>query len=177
MSDNGSSWLCSGYGIRCCDCWFIHPARLNLLPTNQTRGKWYNMSKHCRRCHRDIETLPHAVCHCLPCMVSIRRRHTLVVNGIHNAIRTGEVTLDKHVSRDLPRIRPDIIHYDGDKAMDVSIPFDMVRMLYPWLLKPKYRIPKHKAGPTGQRFHRRGYPTLYSRCSGHLVPAKWNGAQ
>ena len=49
-----------------------------------------------------------------------------MVNRIYNAIRTGEVTLDKHVPGDLPRIRSDIIHYDGDKAtvIDVSIPFD-----------------------------------------------------
>ena len=75
--------------------------------------------------HTGIETLPHAICHCLPSMVSIHRRHNLVVNRIHNVIRTGKVTLDKHVPRDLPRIRPDIIHYDGDKAtvIDVSIPF------------------------------------------------------
>ena len=125
---NGFSWLFSGYGIRFCDWEFIHRARLNLLPTNQTRGKWYNTSKQCRRCHTGIETLPHAICHCLPSMVSIRRRHSLVVNRIYNAIRTREVTLDKHVPGDLPRIRPDIIHYNGDKAtvIDVSIPFDNV---------------------------------------------------
>ena len=59
-------------------------------------------------------------------MVPIRRRHNLVVNRIHNAIRTGEVTLDKHVPGDQPRLRPDIVHYEGDKAtvIDVSIPFD-----------------------------------------------------
>ena len=59
-------------------------------------------------------------------MVSIRRQHNLVVNRIYSAIRTGEVTLDKHVPGDLPRIRPGIIHYDGDKAtvINVSIPFD-----------------------------------------------------
>ena len=123
---NGSSWLFSGYGIRFCDWRFIHRARLNLLPTNQTRGKWYNTSKQCRQCHTGIETLPHAICHCLPSMVSIRRRHNLVVNRVYNAIRTGEVTLDKHVPGDLPRLRPDNIHYDRDKAtvIDVSIPFD-----------------------------------------------------
>ena len=123
---DGSSWLFCGYGIRFCDWRFIHRARLNLLSTNQTRGKWYNTSKQCRRCHTGIETLPHVICLCLPSIVSIRRRHNLVVNRIYNAIRTGEVTLDKHVPGDLPRIRPDIIHYDGNKAtvIDVSIPFD-----------------------------------------------------
>ena len=39
-----------------------------------------------------------------------------MVNKIHNAIRTVEVTLDKHVPRDLPRLRPDIVHSEGDKA-------------------------------------------------------------
>ena len=123
---NGSSWLFTGYGIRFCDWRFIHRARLNLLPTNQSRGKWYNTSKQCRRCQTGIETLPHAICHCLPSMVSIRRRHNLVVTRIQNSIRTGEVTLDKHIAGDQPRLRPDIVHYDGEKAtiIDVSIPFD-----------------------------------------------------
>ena len=59
-------------------------------------------------------------------MVSIRRRHNLVVNRIHNAIRTGKLTLDKLAPGNLPRLRPDIFHYEGDKAtiIDVSIPFD-----------------------------------------------------
>ena len=123
---NGSSWLFSGYGIRFCDWRFIHRARLNLLPTNQSRGKWYNTSNKCRRCHTGIETLPHAICHCFPSMIPIRRRHNLVVNRMHNAIRHGEVTLDKHVPGDIPRLRPDIVHYEGDEAtiIDVSIPFD-----------------------------------------------------
>ena len=36
------------------------------------------------------------------------------------------MTLDKHVPDDIPRLRPDIVHYEGDKAtiIDVSIPFD-----------------------------------------------------
>ena len=36
------------------------------------------------------------------------------------------MTLDKHVPGDIPRLRPDIVHYEGDKAtiIDVSIPFD-----------------------------------------------------
>ena len=49
-----------------------------------------------------------------------------MVNQIYNAIRHGEVTLDKHVPGDLPRLRLDLVHYEGDKATitDVSIPFD-----------------------------------------------------
>ena len=59
-------------------------------------------------------------------MIPIRQRHNLVVNRIHNAVRQGEVILDKHVPGDLPRLIPDIVHYEGDKAtiIDVSIPFD-----------------------------------------------------
>ena len=138
---NGSLWLFTGYGIRFCDWWLIHRALLNLLPTNQTRGKWYNSSKQCQRCHTGTETLPHAICHCLPSMVPIRRRHSLVVNRIHNAIRTGEVTLDKHVPGDQPRLRLDIVHYKGDKEtiIDVSIPLTMVRMHSPWLPKQKFK--------------------------------------
>ena len=59
-------------------------------------------------------------------MIPIHQQHNLVATRIHNAIRHEEVTLDKHVPRDLPRLRPDIVHYEGDKAIiiDVSIPFD-----------------------------------------------------
>ena len=34
--------------------------------------------------------------------------------------------LDRHVPGDIPRLRPDIVHYEEDKAtiIDVSIPFD-----------------------------------------------------
>ena len=106
-------------------------------------------------------------------MISIRRRHNLVVNRIHNAIRQGEVILNKHVPGDLPRLRPDIVHYEGDKAtiIAVSIPFDNGENALSTAAEAK--VQKYQS--TKQALLDKGYtdvhghPIFYHRSSWYMV--------
>ena len=122
---NGSTWQYNGLNIRFRDWRFIHRARLNCLPVNSVKSRWSNSYPKCRHCDSD-ETLPHVLCHCLPNMPSILRRHNSIVDRIVNAVQYGTITTDQLVPAANSRLRPDIIVEEDNKVLiiDVRCPFD-----------------------------------------------------
>lgn len=123
---NGSSWVYTGLNISFKDWRFIHRARLNVVPTNQNKSRWSNVSTSCRKCGSEAETLPHIICHCRQHMTEIRDRHNRIVDRLSNAIRSGEVRLDQQIP-DIPdRSRPDIVIIDDNQVtiIDVTCPFE-----------------------------------------------------
>jgi hypothetical protein len=122
---NGSTWQYNGLNIRFRDWRFIHRARLNCLPVNSVKSRWSNSCPKCRHCDSD-ETLPHVLCHCLPNMPSILRRHNSIVDRIVNAVQYGTITTDQQVPAANSRLRPDIIVEEDNKVLiiDVCCPFD-----------------------------------------------------
>ena len=122
---NGSTWQYNGLNIRFRDWRFIHRARLNCLPVNSVKSRWSNSCSKCRHCDSD-ETLPHVLCHCLPNMPSILRRHNSIVDRIVNAVQRGTITTDQQVRAANSRLRPDIIVEEDNKVViiDVCCPFD-----------------------------------------------------
>ena len=88
----------NGLDIRFSDWRFIHRARLNVVPTNQNKARWDDLSSAaCRRCGHDKETLPHIIDHCPSHMVDIRSRHDKVVGRLLNAVRVGNAHVDSQV--------------------------------------------------------------------------------
>ena len=64
-SFTSNNWMYDGTGIRFCDWRFIHRARLNILPTNDVKSRFFNdNSPTCRRCLNTSvnESLPHIIC-------------------------------------------------------------------------------------------------------------------
>ena len=86
---NGSSWHMNGLNI-------IHRARLNVVPLNANKSRFFRTSPACRHCSQP-ETLPHVICHCRPQMTQIRDRHNKIVKRIVNAVRFGEIQTDKAI--------------------------------------------------------------------------------
>ena len=84
---NGSSWVFNGLNMCFRDWRFIHRARLNVVPTNQNKACWCNISTRCRICDAEAETLPHILCHCQQHIVDIRGRHDKIVDRITKAVR------------------------------------------------------------------------------------------
>ena len=71
---NGSTWHCTGLNLRVKDWWFIHHARLNVVPLNANKSRFSNTDPTCRHCAQHAETLPHVICHCHRHMVYVRGR-------------------------------------------------------------------------------------------------------
>ena len=92
---NDSAFLYTGLNIRFRDWRFIHRARLNVVPTNQNKARWCDVSSNCRMCGDASETLPHILNHCAPSMTKIRERHNSVINTLSNALRSGVVRIEK----------------------------------------------------------------------------------
>jgi hypothetical protein len=81
-----SHFFQTGLYTRFADWRFIHRARLNLLPLNGVRrNKLNNVTKTCRRCRYETETLPHVINHCMGYAELITRRHNVVVNRVKKA--------------------------------------------------------------------------------------------
>ena len=126
-SGTSSSWIYNGLNLRFSDWRFIHHARLNVVPTNQSINRWADdENPMCRVCNTDPETLPHILCHCPTNMVKIRETHNLIVNRLANSIRYGNVRLDQQVVRLDDACRPDIMIEDGNEVtvIDVTVPFE-----------------------------------------------------
>ena len=123
---NGSAILYTGLNIRFRDWRFIHRARLNVVPTNQNKARWCDVSSNCRMCGDASETLPHILNHCAPSMTKIRERHNSVVNRLSQAVRSGLVRIDKQVPGIADECRPDIVIENDDDVIviDVTCPFE-----------------------------------------------------
>ena len=124
---NGSSWMYTGLNIRFKDWRFVHRARLNLVPTNQNKHRWDDLqSPICRVCNSHPETLPHVLCHCPTNLVDIRGRHNAVLSRLSNAIRFGDVSIDKQIPHLQDECRPDIVIEERKEVtvIDVVCPFE-----------------------------------------------------
>ena len=60
------------------------------------------------------------------------------------------MTLDKHIPSDIPRLRPDIVHYEGIKQPSLMYPSPLImaKMLFPRLPKQKSRNIKAPSKPS-----------------------------
>jgi hypothetical protein len=123
---NGSAFLYTGLNIRFRDWRFVHRARLNVVPTNQNKARWCDVSSNCRKCGDASETLPHILNHCEPSMTKIRERHNSIVSRLANAIKSGDVRIDKQVPGIDDECRPDIVIQNDDEVLiiDVTCPFE-----------------------------------------------------
>ena len=122
---NGSTWHCTGLNVCFKDWRFIHRARLNVVPLNANKSRYFNTDPTCRHCLQP-ETLLHVICHCRPHMVQIRDRHNSIVTRLTNAIRFGKITTDRTIAESNLRLRPDVVVEEGNRVMliDVTCPFD-----------------------------------------------------
>ena len=128
-SFTSNNWMYDGTGIRFCDWRFIHRARLNLLPTNDVKSRFFNdNSPTCRRCLNTSvnESLPHIICHCQPNMQVITKRHNKIQDRLTSTIHRGTFTVDKPVPGAPGHNRPDIVVTDGNKVsiIDITCPFE-----------------------------------------------------
>ncbi|XP_046684359.1 uncharacterized protein T26G10.4-like [Homalodisca vitripennis] len=130
-----------GRHTRFADWRFIHRARLNTLPLNGCR-RWGNEDRRCRRCGRYDETTAHVLCHCLPMMPVITRRHDAILELLTSEIRghpQEETRLDKRVPfqelvpdvevpEEVASCRPDIVTIDRRnkivRVVDVTVPYE-----------------------------------------------------
>ncbi|XP_046670961.1 uncharacterized protein LOC124360969 [Homalodisca vitripennis] len=119
-----------GRHTRFADWRFMHRARLNTLPLNGCR-RWGNEDRRCRRCGRFDETTAHVLCHCLPMMPVITRRHDAILELLSSEIRGHpqemETRLDKRVpfqelvpdvevTEEVASCRPDIVRVKQDST-------------------------------------------------------------
>lgn len=110
---------------------FIHRARLGCVPLNATQRFGYQRNERCRRCGYARETLPHVMCHCLPHMVAITRRHDAILARLAKATPTGpgtEVRINRAVPGMVEAVRPDLVVLNRAKStatvVDVTCPFE-----------------------------------------------------
>ncbi|XP_046666567.1 uncharacterized protein LOC124358313 [Homalodisca vitripennis] len=122
-----------GRHTRFADWRFIHRARLNTLPLNGCR-RWGNEDRRCRRCGRFDETTAHVLCHCLPMMPVITRRHDAILELLTSEIcghPQEETRLDKRVPfqelvpdvevpEEVASCRPDIVTIDRRNKISVT---------------------------------------------------------
>ncbi|XP_046662967.1 uncharacterized protein LOC124355856 [Homalodisca vitripennis] len=134
-------FLYEGRHTRFADWRFIHRARLNVLPLNGCR-RWGAGDRRCRRCGRHDETTAHVLCHCLPSMAVVTKRHDAVLGLLAASVRPSpgvevrqnqRVPLDqllpeRNVPDNLARLRPDLVVIDRDrkliKLVDVTMPYE-----------------------------------------------------
>jgi hypothetical protein len=112
-----------------CDWRFIHKARLNLTPTNSTNPR--ALSKSCRRCGEEVESLSHVLNHCLPHRDRWMAKHNHAVQKLAEVARSklpnATITTDRAV--DDSGLRPDLVVVDEAKkralVLDVKCPIDL----------------------------------------------------
>jgi hypothetical protein len=73
--------------LRFCDWRFLHRARLNLVPTNSVRAAFNpEVSRRCRVCGYESETLPHVLGHCWAHSATINHRHNAIQSAVVDAL-------------------------------------------------------------------------------------------
>ncbi|XP_067139092.1 uncharacterized protein [Centruroides vittatus] len=108
---------------------FIHRARLSVVPLHGLR-RFGNRSKKCRRCTYGNETLAHVLCHCLPSMTSITKRHDNILRRLSNAFtkENGLLLINQRVPDFTDNCRPDLVYIDDAAKeatiVDVTVPFE-----------------------------------------------------
>ncbi|XP_046687015.1 uncharacterized protein T26G10.4-like [Homalodisca vitripennis] len=165
---SSNHFLYEGRHTRFADWRFIHRARLNVLPLNGCR-RWGAGDRRCRRCGRHDETTAHVLCHCLPTMSVVSKRHDAVLDHLIAAIRPSpgvevrrnqRVPLDRllvnrEVPDDLVRLRPDVVVIDDCRKtiriVDVTMPYEDG-----WRAIVEARERKHAAYAPLARFLRSG---------------------
>ncbi|XP_046666839.1 uncharacterized protein LOC124358579 [Homalodisca vitripennis] len=165
---SSNHFLYEGRHTRFADWRFIHRARLNVLPLNGCR-RWGAGDRRCRRCGRHDETTAHVLCHCLPTMSVVSKRHDAVLDHLIAAIRPSpgvetrrnqRVPLDRllanrEVPDDLVRLRPDVVVIDDSRKtiriVDVTMPYEDG-----WRAIVEARERKHAAYAPLARFLRSG---------------------
>ena len=67
------------------------------------------------------ETLPHVLCHCPTNIVDIRERHNAVLSRLTNAIRFGNVSIDKQIPDLHDECRPDIVIEENNEVTVIDV--------------------------------------------------------
>ncbi|CAK8685086.1 unnamed protein product [Clavelina lepadiformis] len=118
---------------------FVHKARLNLLPTRGVRRRFSGGShpSTCRRCGFAEETLPHVLNHCPAVWAEIKERHDSVMEEVLNHVsaqwRSGlsvDRTVREHTEAGGRQLRPDVVLRVPDGPIvvsDVAVPFESGR--------------------------------------------------
>ena len=111
--------------------WFIHKARLNLLPVRSVQARCRKLvpSTKCRLCGREEETLAHVVnnCHCN--LLMVRDRHNALLDRIIRAIpdHLGTKLKEQPLPGTSGANRPDITIISPDETsvllVEVNCPF------------------------------------------------------
>ncbi|KAL1479133.1 hypothetical protein MTO96_052113 [Rhipicephalus appendiculatus] len=123
---SSSHFMRSGNFTPFCDWRFIHRARLNLLPVNGAQPWTTNADKRCRVCEYAVETLPHALGHCMRHSFAYTSRHNRIVDRVKQAAsRKFTVTHGNRPVGDT-NLCTDLVLARGKEAIivDVTCPFE-----------------------------------------------------
>ncbi|KAG8223247.1 hypothetical protein J437_LFUL001523 [Ladona fulva] len=128
--ETSSHFLRSGEHTSLSDWFFVHRARLNVLPLlSSMHSRAWREDISCRKCGGPVETLVHVLNQCPAHMQGRIRRHNAVQSILLEALpRRLEVTVDRKVADDETQLRPDIVVRDKEKGtvhiIDVTVPFE-----------------------------------------------------
>ena len=110
--------------------WFIHRARLGLVPLNAYKHNSGPIDKRCRRCW-GVETLPHVLNHCMRNSNLYKARHNALLDRIKKAAGSRWMIIGEDQHFGANGLRPDlVIQKDNDIIIvDATVPFENEMML------------------------------------------------
>lgn len=85
LSKTSSHFHREGNFTRFAEWRFIHRAHLADVSLNMYNFRRAYAERLCRRCHKQVETVPHVLNHCLQYIPAVTRRHNNIVSRIKKA--------------------------------------------------------------------------------------------
>lgn len=121
-----SHYHSNGDYLRFTDWRFVHRARLGLVNLNAYNRVNPEIPRSCRRCGYAAETLPHVLCHCLPSMGLITKRHNRIVDRLRDAAAGRWQVFSENRPIGSESLRPDLVLTKDREAIiiDATVTFE-----------------------------------------------------